>query len=64
MTDGGPQPEEKVPYPFGFKLFVVLAGLYLLLRLVQGVQWLIDRFGSSRVRLRLPSDHTGCGAVW
>ena len=45
MTDGGPQPEEKVPYPFGFKLFVVLAGPYLLLRLVQGVQWLIDRFG-------------------
>ena len=45
VTDGGPQPEEREPYPFGFKLFVVLAGLYLLLRLVQGVQWLIDRFG-------------------
>ena len=39
-----PEPPER--YPIGFKLFVVLAALYLLLRLVQGVQWLIERFGS------------------
>jgi len=35
-------PEEKAPW--GFRLTLFLAALYLLWRLVQAIGWLIDRF--------------------
>lgn len=31
--------------PLGFWIFVVLAGLYLAVRLVQGIVWLVDWLG-------------------
>jgi hypothetical protein len=31
------------PWPVGFVVFVVLAGLYLAVRLVQMAGWLVDR---------------------
>lgn len=40
MTDQGPADE---PVPLGFKIVVILAGLYLGWRLVQGVAWLAGR---------------------
>jgi hypothetical protein len=32
------------PSPWGFRIFVFLAALYLLYRLGQGVGWLVGRF--------------------
>lgn len=37
------RPEVDERAPLGFKLFVGAAGLYLALRLVQGVAWFIGR---------------------
>jgi hypothetical protein len=31
--------------PLGFKVFLVVAGFYLLLRLGQGIAWLLERLG-------------------
>lgn len=31
--------------PIGFWVFVVAAGLYLVLRLAQGIAWVVDRLG-------------------
>ena len=41
MTDprGQPEGQEDIKTPFTFKLMVVLVGLYLGWRLVQGVVW-------------------------
>jgi hypothetical protein len=35
---------EQTPTPWSFKVFVVLAAIYLLYRLGQGVVWVVDRF--------------------
>jgi hypothetical protein len=37
------QPGSDEPVPLGFKIVVVLAGLYLLWRLVEGIGWLLAR---------------------
>lgn len=42
MTDPG---SDDQPVPLGFKLLVVAAGLYILLRVVEGVGWLLNRLG-------------------
>ena len=41
MTD--PRFDSDEPVPLGFKIIVVLAGLYLLWRAIEGVGWLIGR---------------------
>jgi hypothetical protein len=38
---GGEEPQAE-KWPFTFILLIVAAGLYLLLRLVQGIGWLAD----------------------
>lgn len=38
-------PETDEPVPLGFKLLVGAAAAYLLLRLVQGIMWAIERLG-------------------
>lgn len=40
--DSGPTDDEHVPTPISFKVMVVLAVLYLLYRLGQGVVWLFQ----------------------
>ena len=44
MTDehGRGEEEQAERWPLGFVLLLVAAGLYLLLRLVQGIGWLAD----------------------
>lgn len=44
MSTSSPQGPERPPTPFGFKLLVAMAVLYLGYRLAQGVLWLIERF--------------------
>lgn len=40
----GPDPDDQVPpAPWSFKIMVVLAGLYLVWRLVEGVIWVVER---------------------
>ncbi len=41
MRGGSPQ-DESQPAPVGFKIFLAIAALYLLLRLVQMAGWLLD----------------------
>jgi hypothetical protein len=36
-------PEPKLPSPWGFRIFVVLAAIYLLWRLGQGIAWVVSR---------------------
>jgi hypothetical protein len=42
LPEADSPPDE--PTPWGFRITLVLAALYLLWRLVQGVIWLFDRF--------------------
>ena len=37
------QPHDEEPVPLGFKVVVVLAALYLLWRLVEGIVWVVQR---------------------
>ena len=39
----GPGADE--PIPLGFKVVVIMAGLYLALRALQGIGWVLDRIG-------------------
>ncbi len=34
---------EAEPTPLGFKIFLAVAALYLLMRVVQGVAWVLER---------------------
>lgn len=49
MTDESPfLPEEEtepedLPTPWGFRITLIAAGLYLLWRLIQGVVWVFER---------------------
>ena len=39
------EPGADEPIPLGFKVVVIMAGLYLALRALQGIGWVIDRIG-------------------
>ena len=49
MTDPYLPEEESspdLPSPWGFRIFVFLAAVYLLYRLGQGIAWVVTRFSS------------------
>ena len=39
------EPGDDEPVPLGFKVVVILAGLYLALRAIQAVGWVLGRIG-------------------
>ena len=43
MTTPTPTPETPERTPYGFYVFVVLAGLYLIVRIVQMAGWVVAR---------------------
>ena len=42
LPDEDTEPED-VPAPWGFRITLVAAGIYLLWRLFQGIAWVFDR---------------------
>jgi len=44
LPDEEPAPD--LPSPWGFRIFIVLAAIYLLYRLGQGIAWVVTRLAS------------------
>lgn len=45
LPEGDPEPED-VPVPWGFRITLIAAGVYLLYRFGQGIVWVFSQISS------------------